>query len=353
MKNYYEILGVAKTASADEIKKAYRALALKYHPDKNPGDETAEEKFKELAGAYEILRDPKKRQEYDDILEGRAKPRPGEQAGWEQDYQSWTTDDILGRFADLFGGDFGRSFHHERTPSQAGYDIETELAIDFRTAALGGKVPVRFAREVACETCGGTGSRGSGPSCGACGGTGRKTEQPEGRGRLYTVTRPCAVCGGTGTDPALRCADCGGTGIARKTQTVTITVPEGIEDGRTLRLRDMGGAGVRGGPPGDLLVRLRVKTDAHYRREGNDVHSDVEVPFTVAALGGKVPVRTLRREVRLTIPAGTSSGRTLRLRGEGVNGGDHIVHVRITVPRRLDKRQKELMEELRSSLGES
>jgi molecular chaperone DnaJ len=255
-------------------------------------------------------------------------------------------DEILSRFGGIFGGEFGESLHRSRRAGRPGYDVETELEIDFRTAALGGKVPVTLTGEVACTRCGGRGADGNGATCPTCRGSGRATRQARDKGRFFTVTSPCPTCGGTGIDPGRRCTECGGHGSIEKTRTVTITIPEGTEQETVLRLKGLGGAGNGGAPSGDLHVRVAVRPDPEFRREGNDVHSDVEVPVTTAALGGKVSMRTLRGEVRLTVPCGSSSGRMLRLKKQGIRGGDHVARVMVTVPRNPSARQRELFEEL-------
>lgn len=357
MKNYYEILGLAKTATPEEVRKTYRTLALKHHPDRNPGDKKAEEQFKELTAAYEILSDPAKRREYDDALAGRvpfgsreAGPSgPGGRAPFESDVESMTMDEILRRFGGIFGGEFGERLHRSRGAARPGYDAEVELEVDFRTAALGGKVSVSLSGPVACPTCGGRGATGENPACPTCGGTGRTTGQARERGEFFTVTRPCPQCHGTGVDPSKECPECHGQGTVDRTRTVHITIPEGTEDGAILRLQGLGGAGTAGGSPGDLLVHVGVRPDPAFRREGTEIHSEVPVPAAIGALGGKVLMPTLRGRVQLTIPPGTSSGTQLRLRGQGVGSGDHVAHVLLTVPDTLTPRQRELFEELEKS----
>ncbi len=347
MKNYYDILGVPHTATEAQLKKAYRKLALKHHPDRSPGDKGAEERFKELSAAYEVLSNPDKRREYDAALAGGATSPESEQSfGPGAGAESWSMDDILSRFGDIFGGEFGERLHRSRRAGRPGYDVETELKIDFRAAALGGKVPVTMTGEVTCTRCRGRGAEGDDANCPTCRGSGRATRQAREKGRFFTVTSPCPTCGGTGIDPAHRCTECGGNGSVEKTRTVTITIPEGTEDGTVLRLKGLGGAGSGGAPPGDLHVRVAIRPDLEFRREGHDIHSDVEVPVTTAALGGKVSLRTLRGEVRLTIPVGSSSGRMLRLRKQGIRRGDHVARVMITVPSDPSARQRELFEEL-------
>jgi len=339
MRSYYDILGVSAEATADEIKRAYRRQAVKVHPDKNPGDAQAEERFKELSQAYEVLSNPEQRREYDAALHG-GHPEPDVRE------TAWSVEDFMRRYGDLFSGDFGASYHRRRSPGRPGSDVEATLRVDFRTAALGGKVQVAIKGEAPCPSCGGGGADAHARPCSQCGGTGRVTQRSSEQGQLFTVTRPCPACGGNGQDVASRCRNCGGRGTVIKEQKIAVAVPEGTDDGATLRLRGLGGAGLAGGRPGDLIIHVRVDPDRHFRREGERIHSDVRIPLTTAVLGGKVALRTLRGEASLTIPPGTSSGARLRLKGQGVRGGDHVVHVHIQVPAKLTGRQRELYEEL-------
>jgi molecular chaperone DnaJ len=354
MKNYYEVLGISKSATPEEIKKAYRKLALKFHPDRNPGDKKAEEQFKELAGAYEVLSDPEKRRGYDDALAGRVPSGagaggpfgPGGPAYAGPDVDSMSIDEILRRFGGIFGGEFGERIHRSRGAARPGYDAEVELEVDFRTAALGGKVSVSLSSAAPCPRCGARGAIGDHPECPTCQGSGRVTGQSRDKGQFFTVTRPCSTCHGTGVDPSKECPECHGRGSIEQTRLLNITIPEGTQDGVILRLGGLGGAGTGGGPPGDLLAHVRVRPDPLFLREGNDVHSEVPIPLGTAALGGKAPMQTLRGRVNLTIPPGTSSGTRLRLRGQGILGGDHVARVLITVPGSLTPRQRELLQEL-------
>jgi molecular chaperone DnaJ len=347
-KTYYDILEVGKEATPEEINKAYRKLALKYHPDKNPGDTGAEERFKELAAAYDVLRDPDKRKEYDAVLAGGNRPSFEEFGGFGGDPDEWTMEDIYSRFGDLFGGDFGTSIHRGREPGRRGYNIETELELDFRTAALGGKVAVSIDGEAACSVCGGKGVIGESDKCSQCGGSGRLTRQSNRQGQFFTITQACPGCGGTG-ESGNRCSSCAGTGAVRKRRRVNVKVPEGVEDGKTLRLGGLGGAGRRGGEPGDLLVRIRVKKDLEFERVGTQVFSDVDVPVATAALGGEVSMRTLRGEVKLTVPPGSSSGKLLRLKGQGILGGDHVARLMIMLPKKLTEGQKRLFAQIKDA----
>lgn len=344
MADYYEILGVPRAAGLEQIKKAYRRKAVQYHPDKNPGDKKAEERFKELSEAYAVLADAEKRREYDAALAGGRtwEAAPGGAAGG----QDWSVEDFLRQFGDIFGGDFGASFHRARSAARPGLNAEATLAVDFRTAALGGRIRISLPGEVACDACGGSGARGAAKACSVCRGSGRLTGRSERAGQFFSVTRPCPTCHGTGLAPGETCSQCHGVGTTARQRDITVTIPEATRDGATLRLKGLGEAGRGGGPAGDLLVHVSVAPDPDFRLEGDTIHSQVSVPATTAVLGGKVPVRTLRDQVMLTIPPGTSSGASLRLKHQGIAGGDHVAHVQVVVPSQLSPRERELWEEL-------
>lgn len=346
-KDLYEILGVSKDASPDQIKRAYRKLAVSYHPDKNPGDKQAEERFKEASMAYGILSDAAKRAEYDQ--QGAQVYRTAHASDFDLD--AFDVGDILGRYGELFGDLFGREFHSQRGASRRGFAAEATLEVDFTTAALGGKVEMSLAGDMPCLQCDGRGTCDATPGrCATCGGSGRITRRAPDAAQFFSITRNCGDCGGSGLERKAGCPQCHGTGVVAGQRRLAVTIPEGTRDGATLRLQGMGAPGTRGGPPGDLFLHIAVRPDPSFRRDGDDVHSDIDVPAPIGVLGGKIRVRTLRGEASVTVPAGTSSGALLRLRGQGIKGGDHLTRVRITVPKRPTDEEQDLYRQLQAEM---
>src|SRR5688500_5603978 len=328
-KDYYAVLGVSASASQDEIKKQYRKLAAKHHPDKNPSDPKAAERFKEISEAYQVLGDAEKRKQYDQMRAfgglggfgtggGRRPGPPGAAGGFGGGNFRFEEVDLggLGGLGDIFSSMFGggaRAGSRQRGP-QRGQDIETSLEIPFRTAALGGKVPVELDVTEECATCHGSGAAPGAKlvTCTECGGRGRISFGQGG----CAVQRPCPVCLGRGQVPTERCPTCNGAGEVRTRKKVVITVPTGVDEGTKIRLKGQGARGPKGGPPGDLLITFHVKPDHFYRREGLDVIAPVKINIAQAALGTKVSVKTLDgRKVTVKIPHGTASGKRLRVPG--------------------------------------
>jgi molecular chaperone DnaJ len=350
-RDYYEILGVARQASEAEIKKAYRDLALKYHPDKNPGDTEAEQKFKELAEAYEVLSNGEKRARYDRFGHEGLRGMGGPQFRTVQDIFEHFGDDFFGGiFGDLFGfGSFGRR-RGGRPGGRPGADLRIEIPLSFEEAARGVVKEVSLKREVRCDACSGSGAEAgsSVESCRTCGGAGQvlaaqgffsvRTTCPQCRGEGVAVTKPCSSCAGRGT--VLRSVDC------------ELNLPAGIGDGNRLIKEGYGNAGVRGGPAGDLHVFIRLRPHPVFDRYEDDIICEFPITFSQAALGAKVVVPTLDGPADVTIPAGIASGEVLRLRGRGfthLHGrgrGDQMIRVSVETPRRLTARQRELFEEL-------
>ena len=350
-KDYYEILGVPRDASAKDIKAAYRRLARKYHPDVNRGDKSAEDKFKELAEAFAVLSDEGKRAQYD--RGGHAAFGAGfdpfagfDPRDFDVGFGSGSFEDLFGQ---LFGGGFGGGARTTRTSRRQGQDLRYETRIGFLEAALGATIELAIPRLEGCADCGGTGIQpGSGDAvCPDCGGSGRK-EQRRGAMRLATA---CPRCGGSGRLPGNPCRTCGGEGRVRHEHKVKVRIPSGVDDGATLRIRGKGDAGANGGPPGDLLLRVSVEPHPRFRREGRDLICDVPVSLARAALGGPVDVPTLDGTATITVPAGTRSGQKLRVRGKGLPAGrghpagDLYAIVQIHPPKSLDPRSRELLEE--------
>lgn len=352
-RDYYEVLGVPKTASADEIKSAYRKLAMKYHPDRNPGDKAAEEKFKEAAEAYDVLHDPQKRQTYDQF--GHAGMNSQGFGGFGGGGMSM--DDIFSAFGDLFGGrgggfeDFfggGRSRRDANGP-EAGEDLTVTLDLDFDEAVFGSKRTIKMNIPGECDACGGTGAAAGSKrvTCKTCGGRGAIL----GGGGIFRIRQTCPACHGEGSIIEKPCRKCGGSGHVSVPRSISLTIPAGVDDGSRLRLPGKGAAGVRGGPNGNLYVLLRVRDSDLFVRDGLDLAVDVPVSPVVAALGGEVDVPTPHGAARLKIPAGTQNGKVFRLGGKGVpsmrGSGVGDMHARIVfeVPQNLSRKQKEALEE--------
>ena len=349
-KDLYDVLGVKKGAGADEIKKAYRKLARENHPDHNPGDPAAEERFKEVQGAYDVLSDPEKRKQYDTF--GAAGPGMG---GGPGGFNVNVGDFDFGDLGDIFGGIFGSGgTARGRTRSQArrekGADVEAHVSLSFEDSLHGASVQVPVEVETSCRECGGSGAKaGTSPKiCPECNGRGVKAESQG----LFALSSPCPRCRGNGTVIEQPCAQCGGSGRERRTKRYTVKIPAGVKDGTRIKLKGKGEPSPSG-PPGDLHVITRVEASPLYERRGADLVVDVPVSFADAALGGTVDVPTPEGPVSLKIPPGSDHGKLLRIRGRGapkLNGGgtgDVLARLRIEVPKRVNKRARELLGELR------
>lgn len=353
-KDYYNTLEVDKNASDTEIKKAYRKLALKYHPDRNPGDKTAEDKFKEINEAYACLSDQQKRANYDQFgtAEGAGAGFGGFGGGGFGDFSGGFEDIFEGVFGNIFGDFSGR----RRTRAAKGHDLRYDMEINLKEAVFGTEKKIKIPKWENCPTCGGTGSKpGKAPViCQTCGGTGQ-TKLQQG---FFTIARTCGNCGGEGkiiTDP---CTKCKGQGKTRRERTVTLKIPAGVDTGIRLKVTGEGEAGSHGGPPGDLYVVLNVKPHPFFKRKDNDLICEVPVSFVQASLGAEVQVPTMEGDEIIRIPAGTPSGKVFHLRGKGVpklggyGKGDLYVNIFIDVPKKLTARQKELLKEFAEISGD-
>lgn len=342
-KDFYAILGVAENASAEDIKRAYRKLARKHHPDRNPGDKSAEETMKKISEANDVLSDPKKRGEYDHT---RKMARSGYAApGGGGTFNVGDLGDLGGIFGDLFGG-----ARRRRAPAR-GPDLETEARITFDQAMHGETVAVRVQRDAPCATCGGSGAApGTTPVvCRTCNGAGMVGENQG----PFSFQRPCGSCGGAGRVIESPCAACGGDGSVRRNDEVRVRIPAGIADGARIRARGRGGAGPRGGQPGDLFVVVRVASHPVFGRSGSDLTIDVPLSYAEAALGSDVKIPTMEGVVTLKIPAGTQTGRTFRVKGRGApkakgGRGDLLATVRVVVPETLTDDERSLLEQMRA-----
>mgnify|MGYP000977023950 FL=1 len=353
-RDYYEVLGVSRNATSDEIKKAYRKLARKYHPDANPGDKDAEAKFKEISEAYVVLSDPEKRAGYDRFGHAGA---DGQGFGGFEGFGDFGG---LGDIFEMFFGGGGRT--RRRTGPERGQDIRTDMEISLKEAAFGLEREVKVPRVETCGTCGGSGAAaGSKPkTCLACAGTGQvQFTQSTPFGRIVQ-SRTCDRCRGTGQVIEKPCPTCRGAGSVRKTRSIKVKVPPGVDNGSRLRLAGEGEAGTRGGPPGDLYVYIHVKQHKLFRREGDDLICEIPLSFVQAALGDEIDVPTLEGKEKLKIPEGTQPGTVFRIRGKGVphlsgfGRGDQHVRIKVMIPGKLSEKQKELLREFaRLDNGES
>ncbi len=360
-RDYYEVLGVSKGASEDEIKRAYKKLARKYHPDMNPGDKEAEEKFKEVNEANEVLSDPEKKARYDQFGFAGVDPSYGAGAGGAGGYGGgFDFGDLGDIFGSFFGGGFGGGQTRRNGP-QRGESIRASVAVTFTEAAFGCEKEVSIERSEQCASCKGSGcAPGTTPEiCPDCHGSGMVQVQQRTPMGVFASSRPCQRCRGTGKIIHQPCADCGGSGAVRKRKTIKVTIPAGIDHGQTISLRGQGNAGKNGGPAGDLLITVMVRPHELFRREGNDVFCEAPITFRQAVLGATLEIPTIDGPVKYDIPEGTQTGTVFRLRGKGIpalNGrgrGDQYVTVTIETPRNLNREQKEALKRFDETLGES
>ena len=353
-KDYYDLLGVAKSSSADELKKAYRKLAMKYHPDRNPDDKEAEKKFKEINEAYDVLKDDQKRAAYDRM--GHA-AFDGSMGGGGGGFQHGGFDFSSSGFGNIFEDMFsefmgGGSRASQQTAALRGADLRYNMEISLEDAFKGLKKNIKISTNASCGTCDGSGAaKGEKPeTCPTCHGHGKV----HARQGFFTIERTCSHCHGLGSIIKNPCKTCSGTGRVRKEKTLSVSIPAGIEDGSRIRLAEEGEAGLRGGPPGDLYIFLHVKPHKLFQREGSNIFCEVPIPMSTAVLGGEIEVPTLDQTARMKIPAGTQSSKQFRLKGKGMSilrsgaRGDMYVEISVETPVNLSKRQKELLEEFQS-----
>ena len=360
-RDYYEVLGIQKGASEDEIKKAYKKLARKYHPDMNPGDKEAEEKFKEVNEANEVLSDPEKKARYDQFGFAGVDPNYGAGAGGGAYGGGFDFGDLGDIFGSFFGGGFGGGQRRNPNAPQRGESIRASVSVSFTEAAFGCEKSVTLERSEQCPTCKGNGcAPGTTPEiCPDCHGTGTVQTRRQTPMGVFASNGPCRKCGGTGRLIHQPCSDCRGTGAVRKRKTIKINIPAGIDHGQTISLRGQGNAGKNGGPAGDLLITVMVQPHDLFHRDGVDVFCEAPITFAQAVLGAELEIPTIDGKVKYSIPEGTQTGTVFRLKGKGIpvlNGrgrGDQYVTVTIETPRNLNKEQKEALRRFSETLGES
>lgn len=360
-RDYYEVLGVAKTANAEEIKKAYRKKAIKYHPDKNPGDKDAEEKFKEAAEAYEVLSDPQKRQRYDQFGHAGMGGAGGFSGG------GMSMEDIFSHFGDIFGGagfDLGDLFGgggRSRGPRvRRGSDMRVKVRLTLEEIATGCEKKIKVRKHVQCAKCNGTGSEdGRTETCPTCKGSGRTVRQQRGIFGMMQVQTECETCHGEGQIIKNKCSKCHGEGVTREEEIITIPIPAGVAAGMQLTMQGKGNAATRGGVPGDLLVLIEEEEHKDFIRQDSDLVYNLLLDVPTAILGGQVQIPTLSGEARITIAAGTQPGKVLRMRGKGLpridqygrsyGTGDLLINIGVYIPENLNKEEKKIIEQLQDS----
>lgn len=359
-RDYYEVLGVSKDATKDEIKKGYRKLAVQYHPDKNPGNKEAEDKFKEATEAYEVLSDEQKKQLYDQYgfagLEGM-----GGGGGYSHAYSDFQ--DIFGGgfdFESIFGSFFGggsRGRSRSETRNQ-GASLRYDLEISFKDAVYGTKTEIQFSHEERCNSCGGTGGAegATRKTCHVCGGSG----QIRRNSGFFAFAQPCQNCGGEGSTLDKPCRSCGGTGLEKRKRKIIVTIPAGVDDGKRIAIPNQGDAGINGGPAGDLVIFIHVNPHQSFERSGSDLYCAVSISMTQAILGAEIKINSLDdKKIKIRIPAGTQNGKLLRIKDEGVpisgssRRGDLYIKVLVNVPTKLSSKSKQLLEEIAKIEGEN
>ena len=363
-RDYYEVLGVSNGATDDEIKKSYRKLAKQYHPDLNPGDKAAEARFKEVNEAYEILSDKEKRARYDQFGHAGVDPNFNPGGGFGGGFGGFTDMgdiDLGDLFGSFFGGGFGGGGSSRRNGPQKGETIRTGVAISFEEAAFGCEKEVTVSRTEQCDVCHGTGCAPGTTAevCPDCHGSGTVRIQRGGGGFSFATTTTCPKCRGAGKIIHQPCKTCNGAGSVRRQKKLAVTIPAGIDNGQAVSLRGQGGAGKNGGPAGDLLIAVTVRPHPTFRREGTSVYMDQPVSFVQAALGAELEIPTIDGTVKYTMPEGTQSGTTFRLRGKGIPGlngrgrGDQYVTVKVQVPTGLSRAQKDALKAFGTTMGET
>ncbi len=350
-KDYYEVLGISKGASETDIKKAFRKLARKYHPDVNPGDKASEQKFKEINEAYEVLSDAKKRQQYDQFGHAAFDQGFGQGAGPGQGFEGFTGgEEYFGTrgFEDIFGNMFGERAR-PRGPRK-GEDTTYAVEVDLEDAIFGKTMQVDLRREVSCSACGGSGAQPgtSRRTCPTCMGSGTISQ---GRGFMQ-IAQPCHTCHGEGTINPNPCRSCGGSGLTPKSERINVKIPPGVDNGSKVRMAGLGGPGEKGGPPGDVYIVTKVRPHPYFERKGDNLYSEAAVTVKEASLGEKIEIPTVDGMVSLSLPEGVQTGQQLKLRGKGVphlggeGVGDHYVTIKVVTPTGLSERGKELLREL-------